>query len=239
LEITFIKTHTHVPDFCAPVPAADELPDWYKKQSSYMTADSKRVPLIDEEQNKVNTSSTIKRCMPVFDSMSSGYLLRSSSDVYVKTSIDGTPFYAWPDSHLTQIEFHSPKQADQHPKHNPDIAYPKWVNYWGIKTPEGYASLFVTPLHRDLPFEILPGVVDTDTYNSPVNFPFTLKDSRWEGLIPSGTPIAQVIPFKRDEWTMNFGGDKEKLDQSIQGMQLRTKFFDGYKTMFRKQKSYR
>jgi hypothetical protein len=33
----------------------------------------------------------------------------------------------------------------------------------------------------------------------PVNLPFLLKDN-FEGLIPKGTPIAQIIPIKRDNW---------------------------------------
>jgi hypothetical protein len=82
-------------------------------------------------------------------------------------------------------------------------------------------------------------VVDTDTYTSPVNFPFTLNDPKFEGLIPAGTPIAQVIPFKREQWEMSFGGQQELIEQSQVSIKLQTKFFDRYKTMFRANKEYR
>ncbi len=64
-------------------------------------------------------------------------------------------------------------------------------------------------------------------------------DPEFEGLIPKGTPIAQVIPFKRESWTMQFGRDKEIQEQSKITANLNTKFFDRYKTMFRKNKEYK
>ena len=66
-----------------------------------------------------------------------------------------------------------------------------------------------------------------------------INDPEFEGLIPKGTPIAQVIPFKRESWTMQFGGDKERKEQALLAAQLSTKFFDRYKNMFRKDKTYK
>jgi hypothetical protein len=130
------------------------------------------------------------------------------------------------------------KQAPTHPAKNKH-AYPKWANYWAIRTPKGYSTMFIQPMHRESVFTILPGIVDTDEYYSPVLFPFVVNDPEFEGLIPKGTPIAQVIPFKRESWTMQFGGDKERKEQAKITAILDTKFFDRYKTMFRKNKEYK
>jgi predicted membrane-bound spermidine synthase len=94
-------------------------------------------------------------------------------------------------------------------------------------------------MHRESPFTILPGIVDTDTYTAPVNFPFVLNDINFEGLIPAGTPIAQVIPIKRDEWQMSLGTQKEFDEQQKVTNRLQTKFFDRYKSMFRQVKEYK
>jgi hypothetical protein len=94
-------------------------------------------------------------------------------------------------------------------------------------------------MHRESVFSILPGVVDTDSYTAPVHFPFTLNDPKFEGLIPAGTPIAQVIPFKRNNWEMKFGGEKEIIEQQKVQTKLITKFFDRYKSMFRQPKEYK
>jgi len=84
----------------------------------------------------------------------------------------------------------------------------------------------------------LPGIVDTDAYNAPVNFPFVLRDPKMDGLIPAGTPIIQAIPFKRESWEMNFGSEKELVDQARAASKLRSLFFDSYKRQFRQPKEY-
>ncbi len=99
--------------------------------------------------------------------------------------------------------------------------------------------MFVPPMHRESLFTILPGIVDTDDYYSPVNFPFVVNDPEFEGMIPKGTPIAQVIPFKRESWTMQFGGEKEIKEESKNIKTLETKFFDRYKNMFWHRKEYK
>jgi hypothetical protein len=99
--------------------------------------------------------------------------------------------------------------------------------------------MFVQPMHRESVFTILPGIVDTDMYTAPVNFPFVINDSNFEGLIPKGTPIAQVIPIKRDAWKMEFGGQEELIEQANITTKLQTKFFDRYKTMFWSRKEYK
>jgi hypothetical protein len=225
-----------IPDDHCPVPASKELPEWYKNTNSYIN--DLKVPVPGREPN--TTTATIKKCMPIFDVISSGYIIKSPADVYViqRKNDDGSihPWFEWANFNL--IEFHGNIQAELHPALN-DLSVPKWVNAWGIKTPKGYSVLFTQPMHRDLPFTILPGIVDTDTYNLPVSFPFTLNDINFEGLIPAGTPIAQVIPFKREDWKMELGSEKDAQEMRKQDKRLRSKFYDSYKTQFRQNKEYK
>jgi hypothetical protein len=181
--------------------------------------------------------------MPVFDAINSGYLLVTHTDLWIKhlppdpEKPDKTlPWFEW--ALHDAIHFHPPEQAPLHPAADGN-PMPKWINPWGIKTPKGYSSLFVTPMHRDNPFIALPGVVDTDMYTAPVNIIFTLANPKFEGLVPAGTPICQVIPFKRDEWKMEFGGQEDYNDQHRITVKLKSKFFDGYKSLFRQPKEYR
>jgi hypothetical protein len=211
-----------------PQPASKFIPEWYKNMESYIGGEKK-------PGGDGTTLATIKRCMPVFDAINAGYIITSPADVYV-TIKDGEQYFEW--SSLGLIRFHPIKQAPTHPAKNKH-AYPKWANYWAIRTPKGYSTMFIQPMHRESVFTILPGIVDTDEYYSPVLFPFVVNDPEFEGLIPKGTPIAQVIPFKRESWTMQFGGDKERKEQAKITAILDTKFFDRYKTMFRKNKEYK
>lgn len=224
-------TFTNVSDFKdieKPQPASVFIPDWYKNMDSYIGGNKK-------PRGNGNTNATIKRCMPVFDAITAGYIVTLPADVYVSIK-DGGQYFEW--AELGLLGFHPVEQAPEHPIRKPH-AYPKWMNNWSIKTPKGYSTLFVQPMHRESIFTILPGIVDTDEYYPPVNFPFVINDPEFEGLIPKGTPIVQVIPFKRESWQMKIGSKKEIKEQANIAQKIRTKFFDGYKTMFRASKEYK
>jgi hypothetical protein len=107
--------------------------------------------------------------------MTAGYIIVSPCDVYVSLK-NNEPHYesAIPNA----IQFHPRKQAHKHPNVM-EFQFPKWINPWGIKTSKGYSCLFIPPMHNPNPwFEILEGVVDTDTYHDNVNFPFILKNKK-------------------------------------------------------------
>jgi hypothetical protein len=245
--IKFTDTKGIAEDY-KPKPSDKFIPDWYKTMDSYINKNK-------EPNGFGETTATIKRCMPVFDSITTGYIITTYVDLWVKqvpvvpkdlivdentdlSEYPTQPFYEWSNHGL--IEFHPVVQAPNHPsrgRHESD--YPKFLNPWAIKTPPGYSTLFIQPLHRSSPFTILPGVVDTDKYNAPVNFPFALNEAdKFKGLIPAGTPIAQVIPFKRDSWKMEIGDIEEIREQAKTTNRLRSMFFDSYKKQFRQTKEY-
>jgi hypothetical protein len=219
-----------------PKPALKHIPNWYKELDSYTHG---KKEILD---NSV-VPTTIKRCMPVFDSMTAGYIIFTPYDLFVTqtTSEDDPlttqPFYHWKGKDF--ISFHDISQAPNYPNNlGHTVSFPKFINQWGIKTPRGYSTMFIQPTHRDSVFTIFPGIVDTDRYTDGVNIPFILNDINFSGLIPAGTPIAQVIPFKRDSWKMNFGKEKDLEDSRKVRKKVTSIFFDGYKTMFREKKDF-
>jgi hypothetical protein len=225
-EIIF-RPNTVIQSEYYPQPADKFIPNWYKEVESYMGSEKKPT-------GNGNTSGTIKKCMPVFDAITSGYIISLPADVFV-TQKDGAPYYEW--ASLGLVDFHPVEQAPNHPANN-GFVYPKWINPWAIKTPKGYSTLFVQPFHRSSVFAILPGVVDTDTYDAPVNFPFVLNDPKFEGLVPAGTPIAQLIPIKRSNWKSTIKEyDSNWIDRTT--VRLKTKMFDSYKNQFWTKKEYK
>lgn len=75
-----------------------------------------------------------------------------------------------------------------------------WPAKWGIKLPKGYSAVVTHPFNRyDLPFVTLSGLIDSDEFFPHGNMPFFIKDG-FEGVIPKGTPFAQVLPVKREQW---------------------------------------
>lgn len=210
-----------------PMPATKVIPDWYKKTPGY--TESKKINTVDKIINH-----TIKKCIPVFDAITAGYILFTPVDLDIST-VDGQPYYFW--ASQDAIEFHGGQQLPLHPDKNTE-SLPKWINYWGVKTPKGYSCLFIPPMHHPNVFNILPGVVDTDVYSAPVNFPFVLKDPNFQGFIPAGTPMAQVIPIKRNTWKMKFGNKKQIETSAKVVVKLKTKLFNGYKSLFWVRKEY-
>ena len=217
-------------DFFPPQPSVKSVPEWYKNTPEYLDAQGKKI------FTNGNTPHTVKKCIPVFDAITAGYMLYTQVDVQVSEQ-DGMPYFNW--AGQDAISFHPVEQAPLHPDKN-GAPYPKWANPYAIKTPPGYSVLFVPPMHNPNGiFTILSGVVDTDTYKAPVNFPFVLNDVKWQGIIPAGTPMAQVIPFKRDAWEHEIGSDKERIEQNIVTAKLKTLFFNSYKRQFWSRKEYK
>jgi hypothetical protein len=235
--ITFTDT-IGVPKEYEPILSSKFLPDWYKNTSSY--AGNEKKP---DQHGKI--TPTIKRCIPVWDSLTAGYLILTYVDVYVtqvKVSTESEetqPWYAWPS--YVPLEFHDLWQLPNgHPYdkgHTEGI--PKWMNPWAIKTPPGYSTLILQPMHHPSIFTILPGIVDTDRYNATINFPFMLNNINFEGLIPAGTPIAQIIPFKRESWKNTIQTTGELLQKSFEDkLFINNRFFDKYKKSFWQRKEY-
>ena len=219
-------------DIESPKPASKFLPEWYKNTNSYVNNEKK--PIGDG-----TTPATIKRCIPVLDAITGGYIIPLPIDLYVRVKENKNgekdQYFEWPS--LDFIEFHPISQAPKHPLSKP-YPFPKFMNPWSIKTPKGYSTLFVQPFHRESIFTILPGIVDTDIYTAPVNFPFVINDPNFEGFIKKGTPMVQVIPIKRDKWTMEIGNQEDFFEQNSITQKIKSKFFDSYKTMFWDKKEY-
>jgi hypothetical protein len=178
-KIKFRSKHPEI-DYDTPKPASRIVPEWFRKF-----------------EGVVDGQETIKKCVPFLDAMTTGYVITLASDIYVdKNGIQDLSKHKVVTNHLIEQigEMKVPYEFIRTPF--------KWMNFFLAKTPRGYSTMFVHPLNRpDLPFYTLSGVVDTDKFPLEVNFPFFLRKD-FVGIIPAGTPIAQAIPFKREDWSM-------------------------------------
>ena len=68
------------------------------------------------------------------------------------------------------------------------------------------------------------------------NVPFFIK-SNFEGVIPCGTPMFQIIPFKRENWKSEKDISLKDLDKKHEFLNLRT-MHGYYKNKFWNRKSY-
>jgi hypothetical protein len=195
-EIRFLANRPHtMVEFDPPVSSTRTVPEWYKKIPLYLNQE-KTLRVIPATPT-VNV--TVKSCTPFLDAMSFGYSVVLADDVQVQ-NIDGQQTIWWRTGGSLVTE-HS---SNQHPglPVAPFLSEKvwKWANEWRIVTPSGYSTFFTSPINRpDLPFTNFTGVVDTDLFELPVQFPFRLVNG-FEGIIEKGTPISQFFPFKRESW---------------------------------------
>lgn len=215
-----------------PKPASQYIPDWYKKAKPYLSPNGKKQPTIEN-----SPISTIKRCMPVFDMMTAGYIIETPYDIYVHR-IAGKPYFQWVDE--PAVAFQVMEQFQNHP-YSRDISYAvRIIIPWSIKTPKGWSIMVIEPQHHELgPIECASGIVDTDNYSIPFNAFLKLRDPNFEGMIPAGTPFLQVIPFKRDAWLSVLGGEKERQKHDSDWRKFITVFFDRYKNFWWVKKEYK
>ena len=176
------------------LPAKKFVPDWYKKIPKWE----------DNTIYKMNRGfgRTVKLCVPFLDALTTGYMICLPYDVYIKNN-DGAPFLSTPDGVESNDAPHwRPKVA--HEKIVPTGCFPyeyTWNYCIAYTLPIGYSALATHPLNRhDLPFITLTGIIDGGVVmNSNGQFPFYIKQG-FEGLIPKGTPIIQLIPFRQEDW---------------------------------------
>lgn len=170
-----------------PVPAKAYLPDWFR-----------RLPAVDDSKLALNDSGlTVKRCLPFLDAMTTGWIIPFAATVRLEISEGGARVDAGWDFDRSMVSNHGAHQV----KGNPWGPRPpcKVHNYWAITTPPGWSCLFVNPLNRpNGVIEIVAGIVDTDTYRAPIHFPFFAIGEDGLHVIEKGSPLAQVIPFRRD-----------------------------------------
>jgi hypothetical protein len=237
-KIIFQKTNTmgENSDFIdPPSPSSMFITEWYKNMPLYMNGDNK--PGLATNNNKAS-NLTMKGCTPFIDALTQGYMYYLSADIEVRKNSDGT-FFRWrPEVNL--LTDHTP---DQHPGLPSPVGGDNFVLKWSfpfsIKTPKGYSCFFTHPLNRDdLPFRTLSGVVDTDKYNLPVQFPFHyIPDADEITIIKKGTPLCQIIPFKRDDWKMEVK-EYEKELHNKRRFQHSAKIIRSYKNQYWERKRF-
>jgi hypothetical protein len=240
-NITFTSRYDVEKEFY-PRPASQNLPEWFAKMQSYGGFGNSRESVVFEKKVYQNgdPNATIKKCVPVLDAMTAGYILVTPADVWVEIpENDHDQIYITRGPGF-KVTTHSNGQASSHPSVVGNKDVPKFSNPWLIKTPPGYSVLITSPMHNSNGyFTCLPGVVDTDTYTQEINLPFTLTDPNFTGLIPAGTPMVQVIPFKRDVWEMKIGGEAEIQEANKVNSKHLTKIFNSYKVQFWSKKEFK
>ena len=237
-KIQFITNIESAKDFFPPVPIKRIIPNWYKNLSRYEVDKNLAFDSTFIINNKFNSvPHTSKSCIPMRDYLTSGYVIRAQADVLMKQEgVDeqtGVTVWSWftPETALLNIGTHRYAQLPIE-LNNKKNSYFKFNPCWAIKTPKGYSCLFYQPeLFFENRFKLFPGIVDTDTYNSPVNYPGLITSTEETFKIEAGTPLVAVFPFKRETWKMDVSTTDKPFVQPFMVQSW-------YKKLFHSKKSY-
>lgn len=211
------------------------IPDWFK---SIKPIDRNAIPF-DETSGKVKF--TAKHCVPFFDALSSGYIVELWTDVFV-TNRNGYPVCNWTAGPPPILE-RPPMIGHEDNKLPIPHGHTKTQFTWNIQivldTIKNYSILVTHPFNRfDLPFTTMSGIVDLDTSPLfPGRIPFYFKQD-FQGMIPQGTPIALIFPFKRENWKAKY--DKKLTHKLERHRNTRDRtIIDWYKNLHWVKKEYK
>ena len=185
-------------------PAKNNIPRWYMDTPKFKNG---------EFPNRLPAEVTFKACAPFLSSLTSGYMLPLPVDIMVEQT-EGGPVITWRDPDVNFL-------ALRDDNHNILLPVPEgfsklhfaWNTKHCFNIPKGYSALVTHPLNRfDLPFITLSGFIDGNFSVPSGNVPVFFSKT-FEGLIPAGTPIAQIIPFKTENWESVY--DKNVLEEAF------------------------
>jgi hypothetical protein len=196
-----------------PVPARGGLPDWLRA-----------MPAKARSEIHGRDIRTVKQCPPFVDAMAYGVLIPLPCDVTVDR---GAFSWSWeiPEPSTSghpraPLSFHVPAQFPGAPFAKDGKAAIKFNSFWTIETEPGW-SLFAThPVNRDdLPFRLITGLVDADRFHDGgINFPAVWNRPDFSGVLPRGTPVAQVFAVPRAAPELEF----EDFDEAHKAAYVKT-----------------
>jgi hypothetical protein len=187
--ITGDQLHIVVPEeyrgqYELPKPAHKSIPSWYSDTDMFHNDDK---PL----------DKSVRGCMPFMEALTFGWIIPVPTDISFQYGEDGLEI-EWKTEEFKAMGSHPKEQVggDAFPHDGPII---KFNLPYMLRTPKGVSTLFMPPLNRiETILHPFSGVVDTDKFVQATNIPTLLLDQEFEGVIKAGTPLVQVIPFKRD-----------------------------------------
>ena len=185
-----------------PEPIRKTIPEWYRQADRFA-----RDPATNQHVEVPDIGGKIptwKACPAVFDVMGSGYTYKTPCDIEFFEDASG----------IIQARVLDPGHPnflldrEPLPQFVPPPGYHErhfaWWADWAVELPEGYSALYVHPINRfELPFITTSGIVDNDKDNLPGTMPFFFLKGI-TGILPAGTPYAQIIPFRREHWESEF-----------------------------------
>ena len=244
-KISFVSVSPEVEkNIPMPKPAKLYIPEWYKESPSFIDYDNNLYTNKLSFHKPGVPSATIKTCIPFLDTLSFGYIQETWCDIFIEYKNNELVYhYSYsPDVENPIISNRSTDAMAKMPiptGFNGNLFF-HWSRVWNPVLPKGYSSLITHPFNRDdLPFRCVSGIIDSDRYFLDGKVGFFIKEN-FTGLIPKGTPMYQIIPFKKESWKTEDFISKNKISTMIQQQKnnIWSVFSGGYKKNYWNKKDF-
>ena len=213
MKIEFMPTDANGRDY-PPIPMKKAVPNWYKEMPTEVGPRNAAW----FQSRDAQTNATIRKCAPVLDYLTSGYVLRNQTEILISSLITEETqevFWRHACSDKATVSHHPHEQCPVKIQ-NENKIYVKIRCGFVIKTPPGYSCAFYqSPYFLHEGFEFFPAIVDTDVYDGEIFFPGYVSAGYEHLNFAPGTPLVTVFPFKRESWEgivhqkpVNSEGDK-------------------------------
>lgn len=185
-QILFVPQDNRLMDSAPSVNSVSTLPLWFRK--------------IGKQEGSV------RRCAGTIDLLAAGVTLPAWTNFRFRPTVDGKQWEHMADdfspqggiNNISGFPFESTGSCPMTDVRKIEQGhYPKLVNPWRMKTAPGWSTLMVPIYWEPNPnYTVVPAIVNTDIYHL-MNVVLNITgDTSFE--IPFNTPLAQLIPFKRD-----------------------------------------
>lgn len=215
-KIKFYTDDPQVMEIFPPKPISQDLPEWLDK--------------IDDD-NEFN----VTHCAPVMDWMNSGYIIYNAWETLLQEKLF---------QFRKGIELETQNKRPSLRKINPSVyageclpvkngpySYFRIETDFKVVTPPGYSCMVMQPFYDfNSEYKIMPGIIDTDKHDWVISAVGYTTNTKLR-LLP-GEKLLQIVPFKRDEWTMEMETQQmySQLFHYIRG---------AYNKLFRSKKVYK
>jgi hypothetical protein len=229
-KIEFRASNKHTSEVKSPPqPASKFLPQWYTQMPPYFSG--------DKLQLDPYATVTAKKCFPLLDGLTNGYIATLWADLFVK-QVNGFTEIKWTTDEPVCDAWSLQQSSSFEVPDGFSLPVFKYLHGWIIKTPPEYSCLITHPVgYPNLPIRTITGIVDTDTLETMANSPFTIKKD-FEGVIEKGTPMFQIFPFKREKWQSVYT-EQSAEDSFFARERLYSKIVSSYGHVMRKGKSFK
>lgn len=205
-----------------PVLAKTVLPEWWKNTKVYQI------------NGAGAGTQTLRGCPAMNDWLGMGWYIVAERDIHV--ALNGTTKTLEVDDPILTVSTFSNRQGMTSPSHpvmqmsdtyaydgkEPRDAF-KFRMPWNVRTPIGYSVLYLDPFLFSNPYySTWHGVIDADTFNTNLDTSQLIMYAKSDQpfVIPAGSPICQIVPFKREEWNSEISLYSDKTRFENQSMDL-------------------